>query len=244
LEEEFLDRIEDIYNRCINRNIITYTNFLTPTQQSLLKTKNYKNVILEGGSTLCERRRAFFLPEYILEEDFQAEEYITTLKISFSFTKLSHRDFLGSLMGLKIKRECIGDIYVFEKFAYVYLNKDITQYVIINLRRIGNVGITLEEVPLNSIIIPEVKTEKIKFTVNSLRLDSIIAGTFKISRENATSLIKDGLATVNYLNVLTPSKLLKKDDVFSLRGYGKAKLEEIGDLTKKGRIFISIAKLC
>ena len=244
MELDFLDRVEDIYNRCNTRNIITFTNFLTPAEQSLIQVKNYKNVLLEGGSTLCERRRAFFLPDYIDREAFDKEEYITALKISFSFSKLSHRDFLGTLMGLNIKRECVGDIYVFDKFAYVYINKDISEYVLMNLKRIGNVGITVEKVSIDEVIIPEAKTEKITFTVNSLRLDSIISGTFRISREIASNSIKEGLVTVNYLTVLNTSKLLKEDDIISLRGYGKAKVDKIGDLSKKGRIFISIAKFC
>ena len=243
MEEEFINRIEDIYNRCNNRNIITCTNFLTPTEQSIIETRNYKNVILKGGGTLCERRRAFFLPDYITEDIFEINEYITALKISFSFSKLSHRDFLGTFMGLKIKRECIGDIYVFEKFAYVYINKEIAQYVLLNLRRIGNVGVTVEEVDINSVIVPEIKTEKITFTVNSLRLDSIVAGTFKISRENATERIKEGLVMVNYLETINPSKMLKQDDILSLRGHGKAKLVSIGSISKKGRIFISLEKM-
>lgn len=243
MEEEFLSRIEDIYNRCNNKNIITCTNFLTPTEQSLIKTKKYKNVILEGGSSLSERRRAFFLPDYIQEENFEVKEYITALKISFSYTELSHRDFLGTLMGLKIKRECIGDIYVFEKFAYVYLTKDIAKYVLMNLKKVGNVGVRIEEVSIDSVIVPEIKIEEITFTVNSLRLDSILSGTFKISREIAANSIKAGLVMVNYLGVLNPSKILKEDDIISLRGYGKAKVEALGNLSKKGRIFVTIAKL-
>lgn len=244
MELTILDRVEDLYNRCNNKNIVTFTNFLTPTEQSFINMKNYKNVIMEGGSSLCERRRAFFLPEYIEKENFVIGEYITALKISFSFSELSHRDFLGTLMGLKIKRECIGDIYVFEKFAYIYINKEIVEYVLSNLSKIGNVGVKVEEIQIDEVIIPKVKTEKITFTVNTVRLDSIVAGTFKISRDMATNSIKDGLVTVNYLSVFTPSKLLKQNDVVSLRGYGKAKVDKIGDLSKKGRTFISVQKYC
>jgi len=243
LEQEFLDRIKDISNRCNNRNIITFTNFLTPTEQSLINTVKYKNVIFNGGSTLCERRRAFFLPDYISEEEFDVEEYITAFKITYSFKTLSHRDFLGTLMGLNIKRECIGDIYVFEKVAYIFVNKEIASYILMNLKKVGNLGVEIEEISINEVVVPEPKTEEIKFTVNSLRLDSIIAGTFKISRETATNAIKDGLVMLNYLPVLTPSKSLNENDVISLRGHGKAKIDSIGSLSKKGRIFISIAKM-
>lgn len=243
MEEEFIDRIEELYNRCNNRNVITFTNFLTPTEQSLIQTKNYKNVKFDGGNELCERKRAFFLPDYIEKDQLITEAYITALKIVFSYGNLTHRDFLGSLMGLKIKRECIGDIYVFEKFAYVFVNKDIAQYILMNLKKVGNTGVEIEEILVKQVIVPEAKVEDITFTVNSLRLDSIISKTFKISREKATTAIKEGVVMLNYLEALNSSKLLKEGDILSLRGYGKAKIKSVGSLSKKGRIFITIEKM-
>ena len=71
----------------------------------------------------------------------------------------------------------------------------------------------------------------------------IISGTYKISRDNASESIKNGLVMVNYLEILSPSKLLKEGDIISLRGYGKAKLVSIGNVSKKGRFFISLEKM-
>ena len=132
-----------------NKNIITYTNFLTPAEQSMILTKNYKNMVLNGGGSFTERKRAFFLPSYL--ENVNIEDYIVALKISYSYKPLTHRDFLGTLMGLNIKSECIGDIYVFEKEAYVYVVKEMVDFIKQNVQKVGSVGVKIEEIDLKDV---------------------------------------------------------------------------------------------
>ncbi|MBQ7668987.1 MAG: hypothetical protein IJS47_06645 [Clostridia bacterium] len=237
---DILTRTDDLAKRSDNKNIITYTNFLTPAEQSMILTKNYKNMVLNGGGSFTERKRAFFLPSYL--EDVNVADYIVALKISYSYKPLTHRDFLGTLMGLNIKRECIGDIYVFEKEAYVYVVKEMADFIKQNVQKVGSVGVKIEEIDLKDVKMPEVKTEKIKFTVSSVRLDSIVAHSFKVSREAAVDAIKEGIVALDYLECVTPSKEISEKNIVSFRGHGKVKVVKIGDKSQRGRTFIEVEK--
>lgn len=239
--EEFIKKIEDLYKRSVNKNIITYTGFLTPAEKQII-IKNFTNVkmIFDGGIESADRVRAFFLPEYI--DEIKVEDYITTFKASFSFKELSHRDFLGALLSLGIDRKCIGDIYVFEKEAYFFVTNDIAKYIKVNLDKVGSVGVKVEEVNFNEVKVLEPNFKEINFTVPSLRLDSIVSGAINISREKTSLVIKNGNVLVNYLVCENVSKVLNEGDIFSVKGYGKFILKEVGNISRKGKIFVKVNK--
>ena len=154
--DEFIKKIADLRNRSMNKNIITYTGFLTPAEKQIVKN-NFEDAKFFGGNSDQERCRAFFLPSYIDEIDIS--KYIKALSLSFSFKTLSHRDFLGAILNLGIKRECIGDVYVFEKEAYVLVTSEMSDYIKINLNKVGAVGVAIEEVPLEDVKLPELSFE-------------------------------------------------------------------------------------
>ena len=239
--EEFIKKIEDLYKRSLNKNIITYTGFLTPAEKQIILNRfGADRVVFSGGVENAERVRAFFLPDYM--EIVPKEEYITALKATFSFKKLEHRDFLGSLLSLGIERKCLGDIYVFEKEAYFFITKDIASCIKGNFSKVGNVGIKLSEVSFDNVKTLKPSFEEISFTVSSLRLDSIVAGSIKESREKANKFIKDGAVLLNYLVCDNPSKQLDEADVFSIKRYGKFKLDTVGGLSKRGKRYVTVKK--
>lgn len=237
--EDFIKKIEDLYNRSVNKNIITCTHFLTPTEkQIIIKYFGNRKMCFSGGIEEAERVRVFFLPDYI--DEIKIQEYITAFKANFSFKELTHRDFLGALLALGIERKCIGDIYVFEKEAYFFVTRDIAKFIKANLDKVGSVGVKIKEVDIEEVKINEPEFKEIKFTVPSLRLDSIVAGSIKESREKVSSFIKSGIVLLNYLVCENPSKEVNEGDIFSVKGYGKFKLDEIGGMSKRGKIFINV----
>lgn len=239
--EEFIKKIDDLCKRSVNKNIITYTGFLTPTEKQII-IKNFSNtkIIFNGGIESAERVRAFFIPEYIDEIDIS--NYIVAFRASFSFKELTHRDFLGALLSLGIDRKCIGDIYVFEKEAYFFVTNDIAKYINGNLDKVGSVGAKVEEVNFNEVKVLEPNFKEINFTVPSLRLDSIVSGAINISREKTSLVIKNGNVLLNYLVCENVSKLLSEGDIFSVKGYGKFILKEVGNMSRKGKIFVKLNK--
>lgn len=239
--EDFIKKVEDLYKRSRNKNIVTYTGFLTPTEkQFIVKNFGKEKIVFGGGVEEAERVRAFFLPEYI--DKIKVEEYIVAFKSSFSFKELTHRDFLGTLLSLGIERRCIGDIYVFEKEAYFFVTSDIAKFIKANLDKVGNIGVKIKEVDFYEVRVVEPTFKEINFTVSSLRLDSIVAGAIKESREKANGFIRSGVVLLNYLVCENPSKEINEGDVFSVKGYGKFRLSEIGGRSKKDKIFIKVNK--
>lgn len=234
---EFIKKINDLYNRSENKNILTYTNFLTQTERELIKNNiSGKKLFFSGGIENCERVRAFFLPEYI--DNLDVSQYITLYKVTFSFKKLTHRDFLGAILALGIKRECIGDIYVFEKEAYFFVTREMTDFIKNNLIKVGAVGVELMQINFNEIKIPEKSFCEVKFTVQSLRLDSVIAGIFKESREKMNLKIREGVVLLNYVVCQNTNEKINVGDIISVRGFGKAKIYNIGGKSRSGKTFV------
>lgn len=239
--EEFIKKVEDLYKRSINKNIVTYTSFLTPAEkQIIIKEFGNTKVIFSGGVEGAERVRAFFLPDYI--EELDLSQYITVFRADFSFKKLTHRDFLGALLSLGIERRCIGDIYVFEKEAFFFITSDIAKFIKINLDKVGSIGVKLEEISFDKVKTINPNFKEINFTIASLRIDCVVSGAIKESREKTSTFIRNGLVLLNYLICENVSKEVKEGDIFSIKGYGKFRVDKIGGLSKRGKIFIAVVQ--
>lgn len=239
--EEFIKKIEDLYSRSLNKNIVTYTGFLTPAELQII-SKNFMNakVYFFGGVEQAGRVRAFFLPDYI--DEIKGEDYITAFRAEFSFKKLTHRDFLGALLSLGIERRCIGDIYVFEKEAYFFVTSDISSFVKLNLEKVGSAGVKINEVDFKKVRVLEPEFKEINFTVPSLRIDSVVSGAIKESREKVSTFIKNGIVLLNYLACENTSKGISEGDIFSVKGYGKFIVSEVGGASRRGKIFVKVRK--
>ncbi len=236
-------RLLDIDALCIKRYAVMSSAFLSETEiaycEMLIHLFDSKCFFF-GGYDGAERRVAVFLPDENYELDCD-EQVITALELKHS-SQVGHRDVLGSILGLGIERDVVGDILIGNEKSYVIVIKEIAPYILQNLIRIGKNNVSATEVPLSAIEVPERKTEEIFSTVASLRLDCIIAEGFRLSRENAQAAIKKQLVQVNHKIVESPSYNIKEKDVISLRGQGKIILDNIGTMSRKGRIRVSILK--
>ena len=87
------------------------------------------------------------------------------------------------------------------------------------------------------------KTKEIRFTVASLRLDSVTGAGFGVSRNKISNLIKGDNVVLNQQVVNNTSKHVKQGDEIVVLGRGKIIVEKIGGITKKGRVSVIIKKL-
>jgi len=151
----------------------------------------------------------------------------------------SHRDVLGSLMSLGIKRCKVGDIIITDK-VYFEVKNEITPYIISNLLKIKNRNVKpyIYEGELEKTFNFSEQT----MTVSSLRADCVVGSIARLSRENAKEYIISGNLSVNSKAFDNPSKDLNESDVISLRGYGKYIFSEVLGTTKKDRLKIIIKK--
>jgi len=180
------------------------------------------------------------MPEFF-EEEYKEE--ISVLEITGrNINELSHRDFLGSLMGLGVERKTVGDILVYEDRAYVFILKDMEDYILENVDKIGRHGVKIRSIMPDELTLPEKKTEEISGTVSAPRLDAVVALCTRLSRGKASELIETDKVSVNWEVKNNVSLSLKDGDLISIRGYGRFKLDKINGLSRKGRIHITILK--
>ena len=219
------------------------TGFLSQSEQAychMLKGLLHCRCLYFGGYEEAERQLAVLLPEEWCEVD---PEVIAALRLSYT-GELSHRDILGGLLATGIERDAVGDILVGDSCSFVLVTAAIAPYLIQNMQRAGRVTVRTEQIPLTELEVPERLFEEVRGTVASLRLDSVLAEGFSLSRETAQEAVKRGLAQVNHRIVENVSKLLSEGDVISLRGYGKMILEAVGGESRKGRVWITLKRFC
>ncbi len=227
------------------RNVPAYTGFLTLREQRMvLHLMGSEDTIFFGGHPGTERTIACYLPDYLEESSLSGDDGpIVCLRATFyEKDKLSHRDFLGALVGCGVKRETIGDICVGEGSCDFFLLREVAPYVEQNLLSAGRTKLHLERIALEEARIPVPETEVRRDTLASLRLDSVISAGFRISRGLAVKHIQAGGTAIDGLPTMKPDKPVEQGAVVSVRGLGKIRLTTVKGETKKGRIAVEIEK--
>ncbi len=241
-----LAKIWDKIQSGIRRNIPANTPFLTPREQEMARYLfgAVPGLIYFGGYEDAERQMLVYLPEYMSEYClFEDDSPLVCLEARFyEKDTLSHRDFLGALMGAGIARETIGDICVGEDYCNFFVTAEIAPYVQQYFLSAGRVKLRIRQIPLTSLQLPQPETKEIKDTVASVRLDSVISSGFRIGRSLAVQYIQAGKAAIDGLPCEKPDKPVDEGAKISVRGLGKIKLRTIGGQTKKGRISITIER--
>lgn len=241
-----LHRFIDVANQCYSRNCQTETDFLDMASQSEFNSivNQLPPVFFQfmGGYDLAERRCLVFIPY----KDFPTYVPFDIVKITPVNRKfaeeLTHRDYLGSIIGLGIVRDKFGDIIVKEDLAYVFVMKDISEYVVNNLSKVRNTMVNVELV-VDGDFTFEPRYTEITGSVASLRLDAVIALGFGLSRNHIVSYIEDGRVFVNGRIITTNAYNLKENDIISVRKLGRIQFMNSITQTKKGRIMVSIRRM-
>lgn len=189
-----------------------------------------------AARTVC----GFFEDTYA--EEMPHNELFPVRAVTFSFRecdKPAHRDFLGALLALGIKRELLGDILVAEGYAVVFCHET-AEDMIYHVDKVGRVGVSAVRGVAKPL--PEIKTKKIDASVSSLRLDCIVSAAVNVSREKSAALIKSGQVNADFLPCLNVSEELSEGTIISVRGSGRYKLSGISGETRRGRLRIIIEK--
>ncbi len=242
LVSRLLDKVE----QCRYSSFV-YSDFLSPYEMAIVRRVLDKAggvfYTFTGGYDGAERVTAVMSSDFIEQEESLNSAPLSILRMTPAADKpLSHRDYLGSLLGLGVKREKIGDILVYENYADVFLIDKIAEYISYNLDRIGNTKVQCELLQIYQYTAPAKKEKIITATVASLRADSVAASGFSVSRTKVLEYFKAQRVNVNWEVVQNPSKQLSEGDVISIRGKGRIVLEKVGGTTKKDRINIMIKR--
>lgn len=235
-------RLSDFAYIAENKYTPKFTPFLDERQQMIaektLKSMGFYNFLSFGGCDFCKRKITGLFPSDISEDDFP----ITA--IEFSYPKaysLSHRDFLGAVMSLGIKREMIGDIFVSEGKTILFSYDTVSENIISQISKVGSVGVKVSVCEEISVEVNETFKE-IEGVVASLRADSIVALATGMSRAKSSDYIKSNGIDVNYMKIFSPSHSFSEGDIFSVKGFGKFIFSEQGGVTRKEKLHIKLKK--
>jgi len=245
----FAARLLDKAEFTVRTNRLAHSDFLDPRQQKIaqrmLDSADLCRYSFYGGYSSAERSIVLFIPDFTDEDEL--EQYCSAVLKVVEITPLmrgglSHRDYLGSLMGLGIKRSVAGDIIVSEEKCRIIAFSDIAEYVAGNLDKVGNIGVSAKISDIMELSVPAPAKKEIKAVVSALRLDCICASAFGLSRNKAAEFIKGGKVQLNWEITTDTDRQVREGDTISMRGKGKAVLEKESGRTKKDRIGIIIAK--
>lgn len=213
------------------------SKFLTIEEQVLLNKIKSKLFIPEN----CERKRVIvnYNDDYI-----DVEKYISIVKINYNkkFGEINHRDVLGAMMALGIKRECIGDIIVSDEI-YVFIIKEMENFIINNLFTIGKMNVDIQLSSFKEIENIEVDNYiEDTYIVSSYRLDAIISERCSLSREKAKQFILLKNVKINGVVNTNPDYILKIDDLVSIHRFGRLIIKEEVNKTKKEKYVLKILR--
>ncbi len=245
---QVLDKIEFVKTR----GKIECTDFLDMYQISLvenfLRKMQFKNYKLYGGYEEAERKILIVYSDKY-NENMLEKNYGKMLKVvrialpEEEQGKYSHRNYLGGIVKLGLKREKVGDILVSNDGADIIVSCDFAEILkneLPTLTRFENSKITIEE--LSNIRKREIKIEEVKIIVPSLRLDNIVSDLARTSRSKAVQIINQERVFVNGQNETKPSKQIKLSDIITIRGKGRFIIKEFTGTTRSGRQVILIEK--
>ncbi|MBQ9987276.1 MAG: hypothetical protein IJP28_02740 [Erysipelotrichales bacterium] len=236
----FTKRITEFQRICDHKGIFARTPFLSlDEQEELSASSTHYEVIADGGFQNAERKQMILLPQgYMGEYSFAIT--ILRSKYSSNFSKLTHRDVLGALMGLGIEREVVGDILIEEDHISIAVSDSIAPYIKDQLTQIGRAGVSFEEYEGELSIQANIKYSQA--TVSSMRLDKLCATLAHLSRGDAQQMIQVGNIAVNGKVITDTSYIVECGKRISIRHYGKYVIEEILGTTKKENYVIRYGK--
>ncbi|SHJ66916.1 RNA-binding protein YlmH, contains S4-like domain [Hathewaya proteolytica DSM 3090] len=242
-----LDRIQYLYDKfnltSKSGKDIVIGEFLTPDlYEGLRKAADYEGIIIniwefyEG----CERKLCVLSEDNIISIELPIHILKITNKSKFS--QLCHRDYLGALMSLDIKREKFADLIVKHDCAYVPVMKEFSQYIKDNLNKISNSPCDISILEVHDEDIPRPEFEKINAIITSMRIDCVLSSIINKSRAVAVQYLDKGNVLVNYIGEHRKERLVDMGDIITVRGYGKYKIADIIGKTQKDRIKVLFHK--
>lgn len=238
--DQFIRKLESI-----SAEGIIETDFLDPLQLELaegaVKANPHLSSIAFGGYEGAERLCLKVFPASLAV----SPPRISCLQVKgpFKENNLTHRDLLGSVLGLGLRRDQVGDILIFsDDRSAIMVPESKGGLICSQLSRIGSVPVECTLVDASELPLPGKEGREIMGTVAGMRLDSIISLGFGLSRSRAAMLVKGGLSRVNWRPVASASHKVQEGDLISLQGKGRLEVLTVEGETRKGRIRLKLKK--
>lgn len=222
-------------------------DFYDPAQIHLIKELldrrgGEAKAVFFGGYVYAERERACFL-----HTDMEAEPQdfsLAVLKVTgnFSFFKVGHRDFMGALLNLGLRRDKLGDVVAGENGAFLVVDGLIADHIRTLLEHVGKAPVSVNQSTFAELAKWEPRYQSTVSIAASARLDAVTAAVYNLSRSEAATLVERGHVKLNHVPCTSGSKDVKPGDLLSVRGYGRAYVREFVGLTQKDRLRMRIER--
>lgn len=246
-----ISKMLDKINLVQTKNSIQYLDFLNLYEQNLLQKiilqEKIQNCLFSSGIENGERKILLFYPDKLSDLIKQNPENILPIKCiriklpKEMYNTYNHRDYLGGLIKLGIKREKIGDILVFEDGADILILEEIENFLLNNISSLTRFSKSeINSVEIENIRKKEIHRKEINIIVPSLRVDAIISEVLHTSRGKAEILLQEGRVFLNYEQIMKGTKQIKEKDILTVRGKGKFEISKIDGQTRNGRIKITV----
>lgn len=239
--EESLKALEHAARFAGQKGMSKFTRFLDPAQAiSAVQLAREHGAAFScwGGFEQAERVIGCFHPPY---EDVAREEFpLVCLHSPYTakFCSLSHRDLLGAFMALGLTRDCVGDMIIVDADIYLFATAQTADFIAQSLTGAGKAPLrfcVLHDVPP----MPQPKGTTFHAVVSSLRLDTVVAAAYRLSRSESAELIRAGVVKADHLVCDRVDAVLQEGALLSVRGKGRVRLAGVGGMTRKQRIVIT-----
>ncbi|MBQ9151903.1 MAG: hypothetical protein IJX72_06605 [Clostridia bacterium] len=265
-----LARLDDLCHFAA-RGEMAVSPYLTPREakyaaRHLAARIHAGTALLWGGYPGAERTRAVILPDYtegLTDPDTLAADPVAALRGTgldeladtlrdaatpvhirgSGYRTLTHRDYLGSVLGLGLEREAIGDILVpDEHSAYLLTSARMADFLTTQMEKVATDTVKVSRLPEGTPLAGTRRLQPITDTVASERLDCVVAALCNLSREKAQMTVRSGIVELDYEPCDACDTTVEAPAVISVRGYGKFAVHAFDGTTRKGRIRFSAGK--
>jgi RNA-binding protein YlmH len=235
-----LARLYDLLCRCVRLDRPVYSDFIGPVVQDLCELRMSSDqapakFTFVGGHEPFESCVVVFYPFDGEPDVNEAPVVLLEIMSTEKDAAWSHRDLLGSLLGLGLSREKFGDMRVGDNASYVFVLEALSDFVSTSLTRISRYPVSVRMVDWEAFPMEDAGGELLFRTVPSLRLDAVIAAGFDLSRSTAQKLVESERVKINHRPYTRPDKAVPEGAVISVRGYGRLVLEKNLGTSKKDR---------
>lgn len=245
-EGSLIDELQDQISTVQSQYRPVLTTFLNPRQRFIAQTlvNGVDTVKMKsfGGYANAEMQRLLFYPEYFHPEvqDFE----IQALQIIYptKFAELEHRQIMGTLLGEGLDRNAFGDIITDGVQSWqVLLTGQMARFVSNNINHVGKIKVKWQPIDFVQLVQPHDDWESFSTTVSSLRLDTVVSAGFNYSRNRSKQLIEHQLVQLNWEMMDRPDYPLVLHDILSVRHAGRIRIDQVGNITRKGKQRITLA---